>query len=67
MTAKPYQDTLQPVPASSAQLDAQRRRAKRRHAIQRAGIYLLAVLLAIWILLPSQRLMASVVRSTVPS
>ncbi len=52
MTATPYQDTLQPVPPSSAQLDAQRRRAKRRHAIQRAGVYLLAVLLAIWILLP---------------
>lgn len=40
------------TPAQTAALDAQRRRAKLGHNLRRGGIYALAIILAIWILLP---------------
>lgn len=52
MTETTYRDTIKPVTPSTARLDAQRRRAKLVHRVRRASIYILAVIIAVWILLP---------------
>ncbi|MBI5669113.1 MAG: carbohydrate ABC transporter permease [Chloroflexi bacterium] len=52
MTETTYPDRIKPITPSAERLDAQRRRAKLAHAVRRASIYILAVAIAIWILLP---------------
>lgn len=52
MSDTTYPETMQPSVLLTATLDAQRRRARRQHVIRRASIYILALFLAIWILLP---------------
>ncbi|GIL12820.1 MAG: sugar ABC transporter permease [Chloroflexota bacterium] len=53
MTGRTYEQSKPLMtPAQTAALDAQRRRAKLGHNLRRGGIYALAIILAIWILLP---------------
>lgn len=53
MTGRTYEQSKPLMtPAQTAALDAQRRRAKLGHNLRRGGTYALAIILAIWILLP---------------
>lgn len=53
MTGRTYEQSKPLMtPAQTAALDAQRRRAKLGYNLRRGGIYALAIILAIWILLP---------------
>lgn len=51
MSAEAYTRTMT-TPSAQAEHEAARRRAKRQHAIRRAGIYAVAIIISIWILLP---------------
>lgn len=53
MTGRTYEQSKPLMtPAQTAALDAQRSRAKLGHNLRRGGTYALAIILAIWILLP---------------
>lgn len=51
MSAEAYTRTMT-TPSAQAEHEAARRRAKRQHAIRRAGIYAVAIIISIWISLP---------------
>lgn len=52
MSDTTYRETARAPQPTAALVEAQRRRAKRLHRLRRGSIYVAAVLLALWILLP---------------
>lgn len=52
MTDTPYSSTLESSVRVTPAMESARRRAKFRHYLRRAGVYAVAIIIAIWILLP---------------
>lgn len=52
MTDTPYSSMIETPAPMTREVAAARRRAKFRHSLRRAGVYAVAVILALWILLP---------------